>query len=816
MTSARPVLHLISQAHLDPVWLWPVRDGMGEALTTLQSAVDRASETPGFKFTRSSACVYQWVKEMDPRLFASIKELIHAGRWEVVGAMVEQPDCNIPSTESMFQQVNAGRRFFEREFGSDGHTRIGYNVDSFGHSGSLPQVLKQSGLDYYVFMRPQLGDGVEFPLLFWWEAPDGSRVLAQRIPIQYSQSPGASVEAIESIVRASVAEGFAPGFQHGLMFFGVGNHGGGPTREHIQRILALQKDSALPEIRFSTLREYFACVESEAAFQNLPVVRGELNYVFRGCYAADGSVKRHNRMAEQALFTTEGLDVLKGTGDAGALKSSWWQLGFSQFHDILAGTCVEAVSAENGYRFGAILNTVNDRSLKSLASMARRVDTRGEAGSVLCVANSLPWKRSIIVGIDTFKVPDDRHEICHLETPEGQVIPIQWLAAEANFGPWGMPWGKLTAVIEVPPLGYTVLRLAMKSREVIESTPTQTEVTSDQFQRVETAENRRPVRKEPALRELPEVPGFLTAPVGVVMLPDASGTWGNGVTRYDGKGERPVDRESMVIEEGPLLSVVREITRVGWSEIWMDVVRYAHTPFVELRLRFNWQERRKMLKLEIPTGLRPAQVAAKVCGGVEFRPPSGNEEPCQDWVAVEGEFSGRNHTLLLVNDSSYSYDVQDGVLRMVLARGVPYAEYPPFDYKDDRHVSFLDQGWQERRFWLRAAPCSWRDLYPDRLARELQAPPSWLLDSAHPGDLKRNDSALEIEPAQVSVLAVRLSDSGNDVAIRVQEMSGRACQARGVLRGASFRFDLRAWEIKTLRIVRERGGVRVESGPTCE
>ena len=810
MTPVRPVLHLISQAHLDPVWLWPLRDGVGEALTTLQSAVDRAKETPDFKFTRSSAGVYQWAKEMDPRLLASIKELIDAGRWEVVGAMIDQPDCNVPSTESMFRQVDAGRRFFQREFGSAGDTRIGYNVDSFGHSGSLPQILKQCGLDYYVFMRPQPGDGVEFPLLFWWESRDGSRVLAQRIPIQYSQSPGATAEAIESIVRASATEGFAPGFGHGLMFFGVGNHGGGPTREHIEKILALREDPTLPEIRFSTLREYFACVENEAAFQELPVVRGELNHVFRGCYAADGVVKKLNREAEQGLLAAEALDVLEGSGSATALRASWWHLGFNQFHDILAGTCVAAVAAENRNRFGAILNATNDRSLNSLARLARQVDTRGETGSVLCVANSLPWKRSIVVGLDTFKTPDDRREISHLETPDGHAIPIQWLAAEANFGPWGMPWGKLTAVVEVPSLGYTVLRVATKPREVNEPELARTAVTSDQFQRIGNDKKRRPSQVEPALRELPGVTDFLAAPVGVVMLPDSSGTWGNGVTRYDGVGERAAVRESMVLEEGPLLSVVRETNHIGRSEIWMDVVRYAHTPLVELRLRFNWQERRQMLKLEIPTRLRPVEVAAKVCGGVESRVPSGNEEPCQDWVAVEGDFAGRKHSLLLLNDGSYSYDVQDGVLRMVLARGVPYAEFPPFEYTDDRHVSFLDQGWQERRFWLCAAPGEWRDLHPDRLARGVQAPPAWLLDSAHAGELKRTRSILEVGPAQVSVLAVKMADSGSGVVLRVQEMSGRACQAGGVLRGSAFRFKLKAWEIRTLRLVPVAGGLRVE------
>jgi len=138
----KPVLHLISQAHLDPVWLWPERDGIAEALTTMQSAVDRAHEFPEFKFTRSSAAVYRWVEQMDPRLFASIKQLIAEGRWEVVGGWIEQPDCNLPSTESFIRQALYGKRYFRDRFGEAGDTTIGYVPDSFGHGAGLPQILQ--------------------------------------------------------------------------------------------------------------------------------------------------------------------------------------------------------------------------------------------------------------------------------------------------------------------------------------------------------------------------------------------------------------------------------------------------------------------------------------------------------------------------------------------------------------------------------------------------------------------------------------------------------------------------------------------------
>lgn len=816
MKQKRSVLHLISQAHLDPVWLWPVRDGMAEALTTMSSAVDRAAETPAFRFTRSSACTYRWAKETDPRLFREIKKLVKSGRWEVVGGWIEQPDCNLPSTESLFRQGLHAKAFFTQEFGPAGNTRIGYNVDSFGHAGGFPQILKQSGFDYYVFMRPQPHDRVILPLLFWWQSPDGSRVLAQRIPIQYSQSPAATPDTIESVVRASVTEGFAPGFRHGVMFFGVGNHGGGPTKAHIERILALQKDPSLPELRFSTLQDYFACVEKDPAFGRLPVVGHELQYVFRGCYAADGAVKAQHRAAEKALYAAEALQTMHLPSAQNRLHDAWWRFGFNQFHDILAGTCVAGASGETKDRFGSVITDASEAVHLSTCSLARRVDTSGERGSVLFVANPLPWARKAFVQFDTFITPDGGGRIVELESKDGLKFPVQWMRADANFGPWGIPWGKLAAVVEVPAMGHRVLR-------VVRETPTagagadqmRTGATSEQFVKTGSlapAKKRRFI-KQHALRQLPGLPKLLTGAIDTVVLTDKSGTWGHGVESYNEFLGRPRLIGTEVLEDGCLVRIERQKSRFGKSEIWMDVVRFAHTPAIELRLRFNWQEQRRMLKLEIPTLLNPARVVAKTCGGVTMRPVSGNEEPCQDWIVLEGVQDGAPASLLLINDSSYSYDVQGGILRMALARGVPHAEHPPFECEDDRNSAFLDQGWQERRFLVGAAPGRWAQFNPDRLAQEFQIPAPHMLDSAHAGTHDWDGSCLQISPANVAVLATKPPEQGSGLILRVQEMAGRRTTARGSWQGLSFDFPLKAWEIRTLRLAVNSQGLVVTPSP---
>jgi len=783
----RRVLHLISQAHLDPVWLWPVRDGMAEALTTMQSAVDRAAEVAQFKFTRASTETYRWVKETDPVLYRRIQMLVKQGRWELIGGWIEQADCNIPSTESLIRQGLYGHAFFNREFGKT--TRIGYNVDSFGHAGGLPQILKATGMDRYVYMRDHDNGLPSLPLLFWWKAPDGSRVLTQRILGNYSQSYAIRPDEMEARVREAATTHFAPGFDHGVFWFGVGNHGGGPTRDQIAKILELQNDPSLPELRFSTANDYFDAVEQEAAFAKLPVVEDELNFNFRGCYSATGAVKSLHRASEKALQTAEAIYSLAGGTRSGELHAAWRKLLFNEFHDIMAGTCIEPAFAETRDRFGSTLDCAREVAARETCRMARQVDTRQEKGSVLFALNPLPWKRTAMVAFDTFISPHNVEEISHLETKSGQKIPIQWLGAEANFGPYGMPWGKLTALVELPPGGYRAFRVAM--RPVRKNAPAKPA----------------PKTRKPALASLP-IPQrgeALDAPVGVVVIEDLSGTWGHGSTEFRKELGRPTIVSTQELEPGPLVKITRQISRWKSSEIWMDVARYKHTPHIELRFRINWQEKRQIAKLEIPTRLENSRLVCKTAGGVSVRPANGEEFPCHDWIALEGTLGRKPATVALINDSSYSCDTKDGTLRMVLARCVPFAEHPPFEYKDDTNVKFTDQGWQEHRFWLTVGPGSWAGLDLERAAQEWQIPAQHMMDSGHPGTKPWEETVFSAEPATVSVLALKPDENGKGMILRLQEMSGRRTRSAFIWKRAAFKIALEPWEIITLRLARRKG-----------
>ncbi len=802
---SRPVLHLISQAHLDPVWLWPQRDGVAEALTTMQSAVDRAAENPDFCFSRSSSCTYEWVKAMDPVLYQSISELVEAGRWEVVGGWVEQPDCNLPSAESFLRQGLYGKAFFEREFGEKGRTHIGYNPDSFGHCGGLPQLLEHSDFDAYAFMRPQPWDMAELPLLFWWESENGSRVLGCRIPECYSQSYATSNAELEALIREAPEKNFMPGLEHGVLWFGVGNHGGGPTREHIALVKELQLDPDLPELRFSTLRDFLAEVRQSPQAENFPVIRKELGYLLRGCYSATGEVKQLHRFSEQALFSAELMSVIsqREHADPQELNAAWWKLLFNQFHDILAGTCVPSAQAETRHRFGSTLDACSELKLRSTCQLARRVDTRAEKGSVLFAANPLPWSRKALVQLDTFMEPHGREEITGLELEDGRPVPLQWASADANFGPWGLKWGKLSALLELPAGGYRCFRVKTRPIERQEELPEEgIDESNRQFTRGGADAGKDVVTtQDPVLPSLKheEVGELLQQALGCVVIKDDQNTWGFQVEKYDEVLGRPELLESEILEEGELFRSLRQKSRWGDSEIWMDVTHYAHTEDVDVTFRVNWQEQRKILKLELDTRLQQTRSLARMPAEVVTRNADGCEYPCHDWVILEGQLDGEAAQLALLNDSSYSYDAEEGRLRMILVRAVAHAEHPPFEYKDDRNIPFLDQGWQERRFRIRVG----RKLSPvelDRCAREFQVPAEHMLDSGHPGSEAWEASLVELERGSVELLALKAAEHGDGWVLRLRENSGKATQVSMRVHGRRLNLDLNAFELVTLKL----------------
>ena len=366
-------IRLIGNAHLDPIWLWRWQEGCGEVLQTFRSALDRLKEYDDFVFTCSSAAYYKWVEDIDPEMFEEIKAMVKKGRWVPVNGWWVQPDCNMPSGESFARQALYSQLYYKEKFGKI--CKTGYNVDSFGHSAFLPQFLTKAGMTGYVMHRPGTHENNEIPEnLFWWDSADGSRIMTYRIPDGYG---GSGKNALDSKMQDMEERANETG--HGMMlFYGVGNHGGGPTKGDIEYLKANLRREGFNDLEFSSPDDFFEELMTQPL--DLPSWDDELQHHASGCYSATSLVKELNRKSENLLAAAEKWDTISSiVADSKAeteeFKKAWREVCFNQFHDILCGCSIreayEDVKETEGYAQAIGSKAYNNAVLR----IARKIDT---------------------------------------------------------------------------------------------------------------------------------------------------------------------------------------------------------------------------------------------------------------------------------------------------------------------------------------------------------------------------------------------------------------------------------------------------------
>ncbi len=701
-------LHLICQSHIDPVWLWTWRDGFAQVLTTLQSAVDRMNEFPEMKYTCSSAVFYRLVKETDPTLFTRIKNLIEQGRWEVVGGWIVQPDTLAPGKWGLRRQGQLGQEWLEKNLGV--RAAIGYCVDSFGQSAGLPSILAESGMKYYVFQRPDPSERPDLPNLFWWEGPDKTRVLTLRLASGYGQVPGCSEEDLEKQLRENCYKCLHEPMPIGTWFIGIGNHGGGPTRCHITRLKRLvdSGDPSIPGLIFSNLSDFFADVERHPELDKLPVISGELLDHSRGCYSVNTSFKRLYRQTERILLAAENMDNLLNEAPGREenpgmpppdLPEDWWTLCFNQFHDILPGTSIPEAYREARDDLGKIRHNARRKIVEAVHRMSRSSDMREAPEGVLFLANHLPRARSAAVRLDAMVSPHGDSPITHLASPGGDRFPIQWTAAESAFGPHLREWKKLVSVVPLPASSCRWFNMA-------HGQPLQGGKESE------------------AAKELKD----LLLDGRLIAVEDTADTWGHKVHRWDKEVGRLEKMKEEIIDDGPVFRRLRLWFAWSRSEVVMDISEWHPLNAAEVVLYINWQDRFTALKFQMPNREKQTKLVVDTPGAAVERPFDANEFFFGNWMLLDGA----DKRLLIVSDGVSAYDASPERLRLTILRCVPYAQHNPVPHPAESPQNFIDQGYQEARFWLTKPGESMSVETIGELAEELLNPPEHMLDSAHP------------------------------------------------------------------------------------
>jgi alpha-mannosidase len=799
--------HMIGNAHIDAPWLWPWPEAMSVVHSTFRSALDRMNEYPDFTFTASSAQFYEWVAATDPTMMEEIRKRVAEGRWEVVGGWWIEPDVNVPNGESLVRQGLYSQRLFQQLFGRA--AQIGYNPDSFGHPGTLPQILKLQGMHGYVFKRPEAHEKKLPADLFWWEGADGTRVLTYRIPWDYGFT-----EHLDDRLRDFILSLQEP-TKSLMVFYGAGDHGGGPAKENIQSLLDMQKQTGAPTILFSTPDHYFEEVVGavrEPPLQTLPVVADDLQHHSVGCYTAVSEIKKDNRTTEAALATGEKMaalaSVLAGFDyPKSEFTAAWKKVLFMQFHDSMAGTALPEHYVVSRHAYGYALEVANQAINLAAQKIAWQIPTQDPDSEYLVVFNPHAWDATLNVEYDLGWDDWTGSEInSRLEDEHGNNVSHQWTQASTVVD----NRVKLVFRAPLPAFGYRQFRLRKA-----ESAPPPASAVHATEKGLENEHLRVAFLDDGTLSILDKDSGAEVFRGGkggarAVVLDDHSDTWSHRIRAYTKEVGAFGSARFRVFENGPLRATVRVRTSYGASSLQTDWMLYAGARALEARVTLDWHEHQKILKFSFPVQVQNPRPTYEIAYGYKVRKAEGDEDPGQRWIDLSGDRAGKEYGLVVINDAKYGYSVQDNDMRISIVRGAVYAQHDPRKLEPNGEYIWQDQGEQTFRMLLLPHAGAWQDAGVVRLAEELTAPVPVLYQGIHPGTRPLSASFLSVDAPNVVVSVVKKGEDGDDLIVRCYETAGRGAKATLDLGLVNRRWTgtFRPLEIKTLRVPLAGGEIR--------
>ena len=802
-------LHMIGNAHLDPVWLWSWEEGYSEALATFRSAIERLEENPRFVFTRGCAMTYEWVEKTDPELFKKIKKYVKLGRWNIVNGWWEQPDINIPCGEAYIRQGVYGKSYFRKKFGVE--VTVGYNVDSFGHNAMLPQILKRSGFKSYVFMRPGPHEKkLPYPI-FWWESPDGSRVLG--LALGYFMD-GYNLWVVDKAEIEKSVKKIPEGITSGVCFYGIGDHGGGPTKKMIESIIELNKKPDMPNLLFSTVEEYLKDVLKQK--KDLPVVKDELQMHAVGCYTLFSAVKVHNRKSENALLTSEKFNSI-GVAAFGfsypkeRFDEAWKTLLFTEFHDILAGSATKEGTAEMLNFYGEVRSIAGKNLVYCLEKLMMKIGISCLDGQTpLVIFNPLSWTRKSLVEFDI----GGNGEKLELIDDKGRNVPFQITTPGCNMGPYKC---RLIFTAEVPSLGYRVYKFRYTEKPVAATIPTiyagKTGIENARFKlELDAAGCLKSIYDKEIGREL-----LTGAGNKLVVLNDESDTWSHGFDRFrDEAGYFGQEGGCTVslIEEGPLRSAIRVKNSFGASKAEYDIILYRDLPFIDFRLVVYWHEKLKMCKAAFPFRLNKPKVLFEIPYGVIERAADGKEVPGQKWLGL----FGKDYWAALSNDNRYGFDVLNSEARISLLRSPLYSWDTWYlkdnnKLKENKEYEYMDQGLHEFRYRLSTGTGEFKTAGTERDAYDLNNPLIVIPSSSQKGKFPGSFSFISVAAPNVILEAIKQAEDGKGIILRFVETKGIAAEVkvRFDLAGKKASFKIKPYEIRTFKAKFKPGFIFTEA-----
>ncbi len=736
-------LHLICNAHLDPVWQWDWNEGATAALATFYSAVDIAEEYD-YIFCHNEALLYEYVEKYDPKLFARIQELVKLGKWHIMGGWYVQPDCNIPSGEGFVRQIESGLTYFKEKFGE--RPTVAVNFDSFGHTQGLVQILNKCGYEGYVFCRPM--DWIfDLPkMLFDWIGLDGSKVKAARFQDAtiYCSELGNAVNAIKRKMQPWENEDVA------FALWGVGNHGGGASRKDLADIKEFAAEQAKNGVSIfhSTPEAFFSKAIPQAKFE------AALQPCFVKCYTSIARLKMKYAELENALLKSEKICAYADKEgvynyNLEAFAEAQKNMAAMQFHDVLSGTCIIEGEKSSLRKADYALELLDQEFLKAFMALCGDYDKAKPGDYPIFVYNPHPYKEGQVFNgefflLDPIVSETDGYEF--VVRKDGEEVPFQIIKESSCIN---MDRSKRLAIkAELNPMSLTRFDVEVKrgKRVYIDKAPVEVFEAKGAkigFDMEKGGMNSYMVGGNEYLN------GAAFQPV---VYDDNADPWGWHMKKV-GSNYRKADVKTSlrVIEKGDILTTVESFYDTGKSDIRVAYTTYKDFDYVDVTVNVYWNDPGKGLKLEIPVKEIGRFIGQTSFGTQEYGQET--EECSHRFVGVEKD----GKVLTLFKDGTYGCSIEDGKLYIDLLNGSVYCAHPVDQLPiidEERFNYYIDLG--RHTFTFRLQVCKEEEL--EKKATAFTQKPYALNFYPHGNGTKKETSPIVLSNENITLSTLRKVD----------------------------------------------------------
>ena len=749
---------MIGNTHFDPVWLWKWDEAMSSITATFRSALMRMKEYPEFKYSFATPPVFEWIKNTSPELFEEIKEKVADGQWELAEGWYLQPDCYTPLGESLVRQGLYGQKYLKENFGK--YSDIVFNIDSFGHPPTLPQILTKSGIKNYVFCRPE-GRHIELKEpLFNWKSKDGSEILTYRDDFPYKPDTKDAIEEAKDLPYDT------------MQVYGVTDHGGAPTIKSIEEIR--ESENAV----FSTVGEFFDGRKTDYTVED-EFITGDY-----GVYANNTEIKAKHRIAEYAVLNAEKASVIANNYDGETLKKCWQDVLFNEFHDILGGACIKEAYVDAENMLGRATITANEIMHYNLLRVTNNVKMPGKNPDniwniVVWNLNSNEYDGYIEAEVQWVHEFPWYDKGILLEDADGNKYECQIIRERSVIPRFR---SRFLFKAKIPPMGYKAFKLIKTEEDVVNKPLENANELETKRYIIKLSENGflESVWDKKTEKKIAE---NLLKPV---CYTDDGDTWAFNTTGF-GEELEPFTLDKIeAVESGEMRNIIKATYYFRRSKLEMYYTIYEDESYIDVRYRVNWNEKHTILKLVSESG-ENAHISSVPYGSVE-RGENTAEMPMGEWVKTDNLTFFANHI--------FSYTMADKKLGLTVLRSPIYGDLRISDIDLDTDYEILEQGRKEGT--VRVA----FDLSKPEpiIATEFNNPPIVLCEANHDGEMSSEGSFVNYDADSVCVMVLKKAEDKDSVIIRGNEFKGNNQTMKLTAFGKNYTLDISPYEIFTAEI----------------